>query len=145
MTNLIDRFFGRSPQPKSAKIAKERLQFVLVTDRSQLSPEKLRQMQAEILDVIRKYYRINEEAIDIKIESRERDNFLVADIPLAKQNPHSDEDGGRIGFVLQTSAQPDESDVAAKAAPAPDTNTTDTVESPESSESSETKPDPTVD
>ncbi|PJF44673.1 MAG: cell division topological specificity factor MinE [Phototrophicales bacterium] len=105
MANLIDRFLGRSSQPKSAKIAKERLQFVLVTDRSQLSPEKLRQMQAEILDVIRKYYRINEEGIDIKIESRERENYLVADIPLAKQNPNSDEDGGRIGFMLQTPAQ----------------------------------------
>ncbi len=137
MTNLIDRFFGRSPQPKSAKIAKERLQFVLVTDRSQLSPEKLRQMQAEILDVIRKYYRINEEAIDIKIESRERENFLVADIPLAKQNPHSDEDGGRIGFVLHTSAQPEEPDDAPTPA-APDTQT-----APEQADVSEiTKPDP---
>lgn len=105
MTSLIDRFFGRTAQNKSAKVAKERLQFVLVTDRSQLSPEKLRQMQAEILDVIRKYYRINESEVDMKVESRERENFLVADIPLARQGVNSGEDAGRIGFVLQTSSQ----------------------------------------
>src|SRR5690606_26654801 len=95
------RLLGRREQ-RSAKTAKERLQFVLVTDRSQLSPEQLRQMQAEILDVIRKYCRIDEGAVDMKVELRERMNYLVADIPLAK-NPHSDEDPGRIGFALQTS------------------------------------------
>lgn len=101
MTNIFDRFFGRL-QPKTAKTAKERLQFVLVTDRSQLSPEALRQMQAEILGVIRKYCRINENEVDMKLEARERVNYLVADIPLVKNNPNSDEEPGRIGFLLQT-------------------------------------------
>lgn len=100
MSNLIERILGRKDQ-RSAKTAKERLQFVLVTDRSQLSPEQLRQMQAEILDVIRKYCRIEETAVDMKVELRERMNYLVADIPLAK-NPHSSEEPGRIGFTLQT-------------------------------------------
>lgn len=100
MSNFFDRLFGRKPQ-KSANMAKERLQFVLVTDRSQLSPEELRQMQAEILQVIRKYCRIDEDGVDMKLEIRERSNFLVADIPLAK-NTNSDEDPGHIGFALQT-------------------------------------------
>jgi cell division topological specificity factor len=101
MTNLFDRFFNRSQQ-KTARTAKERLQFVLVTDRSELSPEQLRQMQAEILDVIRKYCRIDEQAVDMKLEARERSNYLVADIPLRKSNPNSDEDPGRIAFMMQT-------------------------------------------
>lgn len=106
MTNIFDRFFNRPPQ-KTAKTAKERLQFVLVTDRSQLSPEELRQMQAEILDVIRKYCRIDEEAVDMKLEARERSNYLVADIPLRKTNPHSDEEPGRIAFMMQTNETTD--------------------------------------
>ena len=104
MTSLFERFFSRTQQ-KTAKTAKERLQFVLVTDRSQLSPEDLRQMQAEILGVIRKYVRINENDVDMKLEARERSNYLVADIPLLKSNPNSNEDPGRIGFMLQTNAE----------------------------------------
>ena len=99
MSNFLDRLFRK--EQSSAKTAKERLQFVLVTDRSQLSPEKMREMQAEILDVIRKYCRIDEDAIDMKLELRERMNYLVADIPLAKQ-ANSDEDPGHISFALKT-------------------------------------------
>lgn len=102
MSSIFDRFFNRTPN-KTAKTAKERLQFVLVTDRSQLSPEDLRQMQAEILDVIRKYCRIDETAVDMKLESRERSNYLVADIPLRKTHPNSSEEPGRIAFMMQTS------------------------------------------
>lgn len=108
MTNLFDRFFNR-PHQKTARTAKERLQFVLVTDRSELSPEALRQMQAEILDVIRKYCRIDEEAVDMKLEARERSNYLVADIPLRKTNPNSDEEPGRIAFMMKTTEQGDTS------------------------------------
>ncbi len=100
MTGLFERFFGRG-KDRSAKRAMERLQFVLVTDRSQLSPEQLRQMQAEILGVIRKYCHIDEGAAEMKLEMRERMNYLVADIPLVK-HPSSDEEPGRIGFALQT-------------------------------------------
>ncbi len=102
MNSLLDRLLGRKDQ-RSAKTALERLQFVLVTDRSQLTPEQLRQMQAEILDVIRKYCKIDEGAVEMKLEARERENFLVADIPLAQKQGQSPEEAGSIGFSMQTS------------------------------------------
>lgn len=107
MTGFFDRLLGRKDSQRSAKTARERLQFVLVTDRSQLSPEQLRQMQDEILDVIRKYCRIDESAVDIKLEPRERMNYLVADIPLARP-PGSKDEPGRIGFTLQMASEEDE-------------------------------------
>ena len=45
MSSLFERLKGRR-EPTSAEIAKERLKLVLVTDRSNLSPEKLGEMQA---------------------------------------------------------------------------------------------------
>ncbi len=83
MTSILDRILGRKG-PSSADVARERLKFVLVTDRSDLSPDKLEEMQNEIIDVIRRYVRIDEGQVKIKLEQRERENYLVADIPLAR-------------------------------------------------------------
>jgi cell division topological specificity factor len=73
---------GRGNASGSAKIAKERLQFVLVHDRLDLSPEKLKELKDEILAVISKYVAIDRNNVEISIEQRKRDNWLVADIPL---------------------------------------------------------------
>ena len=98
MQAFIDKVFGR--KPGSAQVAADRLRFVLVTDRSELSPEQLRLMQAEIIDVIKKYCRIVESDVDIKLEQRQRENFLVADIPLLNDKGKKD---GNISFTMQTS------------------------------------------
>lgn len=82
MNRLVDRFFGRNTQ-SSAKVAKERLQFVLVHDRLDLGPEKLQEMEQEILAVISKYVNIDREKVEISVEQRKRDSWLVADIPLS--------------------------------------------------------------
>lgn len=83
MNRLLDRLMGRGGDAGSAKIAKERLQFVLVHDRLDLSPEKVRAMKDEIIAVISKYVHIDKGNVEITIEQRERDNWLVADIPLS--------------------------------------------------------------
>lgn len=82
MNNLLDRLMGRNTAASSAKIAKERLQFVLVHDRLDLSPDKMREMEEEILQVISKYVNIDRSNVDITVEQRKRDSWLVADIPL---------------------------------------------------------------
>ncbi|HLY27771.1 MAG TPA: cell division topological specificity factor MinE, partial [Aggregatilineales bacterium] len=64
--------------------AKQRLQLVLITDRSNLSPEKLQQMKDEIIAVISKYVSISPDKVAINVEQRERDSWLVADIPLLR-------------------------------------------------------------
>lgn len=83
MSSLFERFKGRK-EPSSAEVAKERLKLVLVADRSNLSPEKLSEMQTEIIEVIKRYIPLDALDIEIKFEQRDRMNYLVADIPLQR-------------------------------------------------------------
>lgn len=85
MTSLIERIKGRR-EPTSAEIAKERLKLVLVSDRSDLSPEKLQELQTELINVIKRYVHIDEMEVEIKFEQRDRKNYLVADIPLQRDH-----------------------------------------------------------
>jgi len=92
MNNFFERMLGRRNQP-SGETAKQRLQLVLVTDRSDLSPEKLKAMKDEIIVVISKYVNIAPDKVEINVEQRQRDNWLVADIPLVKGNLTFTDDG----------------------------------------------------
>lgn len=83
MSNFFDRLLGRRNNG-SGMTAKQRLQLVLVTDRSDLSPEKMQQMKDEIINVISKYVSIARDKVEINLEQRQRDNWLVADIPLLR-------------------------------------------------------------
>jgi cell division topological specificity factor len=83
MSGFWERLLGRRQQG-SGKDAKERLQLVLVTDRSDLSPEKMQAMKDEIMTVISKYVNIARDKVEINIEQRQRDSWLVADIPILK-------------------------------------------------------------
>jgi cell division topological specificity factor len=85
MASFWERLMGRR-EPSSAEMARERLKLVLVTDRSDLSPDKLEQMQGEIIEVIKRYLKIDERLVHIKLEQRDRVNYLVADIPLARDH-----------------------------------------------------------
>ena len=100
MSNFIDRFMGRKPSP--AQSAKDRLKLVLVTDRTTISPEDLRKMQTEILQIIQKYCRVREEDVNMKFEQRERENYLVADIPLTSIRPDEKPGAVRLETTLVT-------------------------------------------
>jgi cell division topological specificity factor len=92
MSSLFERFKGRR-EPSSAEIAKERLKLVLVTDRSNLSPDKLQAMQGEIIGVIKRYIPIDDADVHIKLEQRDRKNYLVADIPLYRDHTYQADTG----------------------------------------------------
>lgn len=108
MTSLLERIKGRR-EPTSAEIAKERLKLVLVSDRSDLSPEKLQELQTELINVIKRYVHIDEMEVEIKFEQRDRKNYLVADIPLQRDHRYTAvaEDSDAVPAMLP--AAPDES------------------------------------
>jgi len=87
MSSFWDRLRGRQ-EPTSADAARDRLKLVLVSDRSDISPEKLAQLQAEIIDVIKRYLDVDDANVHIKLEQRARENYLVADIPLARDTSY---------------------------------------------------------
>lgn len=72
-----------SGQTTSANEAKERLQFVLIHDRADLSPGKLENLKDEIIQVISRYVDIEQKHVDITLTKDRSQQRLVADIPLA--------------------------------------------------------------
>ena len=67
---------------RSADSAKERLQLVLIHDRTDLTPTELSSLKDEILEVISRHVDIDSDAVQIAVEHDGRQQRLVADIPL---------------------------------------------------------------
>ena len=85
--SLFNRLLGRNDL-KSGKVAKNRLQLVLVQDRVNLSPGRMDQLKDELIQVISKYVEIDQDGIDISLTSSNRQSQLIANIPVvgARQN-----------------------------------------------------------
>ncbi|MBL8134211.1 MAG: cell division topological specificity factor MinE [Anaerolineae bacterium] len=83
MQDFLSRLLGRSAKG-TGNLAKERLQFVLIHDRINLPPERMEEMKREILAVIAKYVTIDDHNVDIGLQSRDRLNLLVAEVPFVK-------------------------------------------------------------
>lgn len=81
MSSFLSRLFS-GKQPSSRDIARERLQLVLVHDRSNLTPEQVKAMKDEILEVIARYVEFDREAVQIELASQERESVLMAEIPI---------------------------------------------------------------
>ncbi|MEO8358333.1 MAG: cell division topological specificity factor MinE [Chloroflexota bacterium] len=77
--NFFDRLFGRK---NSANSAKERLQFVLIHDRTDLTPAELDSLKDDLIAVISRHVEIDPEAMLISMEHDGRSQRLVADIPI---------------------------------------------------------------
>ncbi|MBE0670914.1 MAG: cell division topological specificity factor MinE [Anaerolineales bacterium] len=78
-------FFTRK---KSASSAKERLQLVLVHDRTDLTPAQLEALKDDLIKAISNYIEIDPEAVQIGLERDGREQRLVADIPLRSVSRH---------------------------------------------------------
>ncbi len=72
----------KAKEPSSRQVAKERLQLVLVHDRTQISPQLLETIKDEIIDVISKYVEIERQGVEITFTQNRRESRLQADIPL---------------------------------------------------------------
>ncbi|HEX7593033.1 MAG TPA: cell division topological specificity factor MinE [Anaerolineae bacterium] len=83
--NFLERIFGRSSQ--SASAAKERLQFVLAHDRSDISPETLDILKDEIVKVISKHVEIDLEQVEVTVSRSGTLHRLVANIPVLNTRP----------------------------------------------------------
>jgi cell division topological specificity factor len=69
----------------SRQIAKERLQFVLVHDRAQISPQLLEKLKDEIIAVLSRHLDIDRDGVEITLSQNRRESRLQADIPLARR------------------------------------------------------------
>ena len=83
MESFLDRLLGK--KQNSADNAKERLKFVLIHDRADISPGQLEMMKNDILQVISKYVDIDPAMVQINMAQDGREQRLIADIPIISQ------------------------------------------------------------
>lgn len=79
--NLLDYF--RASKGGSASVAKERLQILVAHERSSRNqPSYLPQLQRELLEVIKKYINVDQEAISFNFEQDDDQETLELNIVL---------------------------------------------------------------
>jgi len=76
---FFDKLLGRK---HSADNAKERLQLVLIHDRTDLTPAELDSLRDDLIATISRHVEIEAKAVQIGVEHDGRSQRLVADIPL---------------------------------------------------------------
>lgn len=66
-------------------MAKERLQFVLVQDRINLSPSEMESLKEDLLNVMKKYVDVDDREIDMEINREDQMMAMVANFPLRRK------------------------------------------------------------
>lgn len=79
MKRVVDRIRGKQ---QSASKAKERLQLVLIHDRTDLSAGQIESMRDEIIEVITRHVNIDRSAVQITVQQEGREQYLLAEIPI---------------------------------------------------------------
>jgi cell division topological specificity factor len=77
--NFLDRLFGKK---NSANNAKERLQLVLIHDRTDLTPAELDSLRDDLIATISRHVEIDAQSMRFGVEHDGRSQRLIADIPL---------------------------------------------------------------
>jgi len=84
--SLFDKLLGRK---SSADSAKERLQLVLIHDRTDLTPAELDSLRDDIIEAISRHVEIDADAMQFGFEHDGRSQRLVADIPVKRVSKRS--------------------------------------------------------
>ena len=81
--DFLKKIFG-SDSGGSREKAKNRLQIVIMHDRTDISPELLENLRTEIIDVLTKYLEIDTQKIEINLDHDEHEVALVANVPVVR-------------------------------------------------------------
>lgn len=77
------KLFGKSNRA-SKDIARERLRFVLIHDRANISPQFMEALRDDLIKVISNYMEINEREMEVTLTNDEASVALVANIPVQR-------------------------------------------------------------
>ena len=89
--NFIKNLQKKDKEITSKQAAKDRLKLVLMQDRASVSPDFFEMMKQEIIDVIKKYIEIDEDALEVELtrglEAGLEGPALYANIPIKNVKP----------------------------------------------------------
>ena len=103
--NVVKFFKGLGKADKESKskdAAKERLHLVLMQDRANISADFLALMKQEIIEVIKKYIDVDENAIDVRLTNKSNDDgttgapVLYANIPIMSVKEEAKEEARKV-------------------------------------------------
>ena len=97
--SLLDYF--RASKSKTASVAKERLQILVAHERYYRNkPSYLPQLQEELMQVIRKYVQVDQDAISVKFEQDDNQETLELNIilPDSQNTRNTQQDAVRNSF-----------------------------------------------
>lgn len=77
MLDAIKRFFS---DKRSGKVAKDRMQIVLLHDRLSIEPEVMENIKNEIIAVLSKYMEIDHQSISVRVEQGKDYAALVSNV-----------------------------------------------------------------
>ena len=83
MLDFLLRVFGKD-NISSKNVAKERLRLVLVHDRADMSPQLIEDLKEDLIKVISNYMEIDENALEVNLDSSNNTVALVANIPVLR-------------------------------------------------------------
>ena len=84
MISSIIRWFRRERRPSisSKEEARQRLKLLLIHDQLELTPSDLDAMKGEILEVVKRYISVDEEAADLRVTRQSRNLTISSQIPV---------------------------------------------------------------
>ena len=71
----------------SKATAKNRLQMVLVQDRSGLSSEEMENFKTDLIDVLARYFMLERNAVDIEWQRTDNETALIINSPVTGRHP----------------------------------------------------------
>lgn len=71
-------------QQGSSQLAKDRLKLVLVYDRVKITPQLMETLKGELIEAISRHVEIDQGGVNVTITRGNRQDRLVADIPLKR-------------------------------------------------------------
>ncbi len=81
------RFFRSNKEDASAKVAKDRLQVLIAHERTgRDGPDYLPMLKQDILDVIKKYVAVGDDAVSVQLDSQDDCDVLELNITLSEDS-----------------------------------------------------------
>ncbi|AEF01867.1 cell division topological specificity factor MinE [Alteromonas sp. 76-1] len=81
--SIFDYLLKKKEKPRTAAVAKERLQIIVAHERrKRTEPDYLPMMQQEIIQVIRKYVSIADDQVSVQLESSDDCSVLELNVTL---------------------------------------------------------------